>query len=244
MNNQSSTPVEPQEEVINLNSPLTFNNFEMDDIDMGETVNVTILVDTSYSMNIHKDILNDEFQFMIESMQSFHQAPKIFTSIGTFDSKIEVLTGFQPIANVQVHKFDPTGSETKLYDGCREFLKNVIKNQKDAMIAGIQTKNIFFVLTDGADTSSNYDSASDVNKMITHIMKDEQMMGSFGAVLCGIGEPTTFENARQQMGFQKLFVINPNLTAKEMKKEFKEVFGWLSQSVSSVSSAPNAVINF
>ncbi len=30
------------EEVINLNSPLNFNNFNPEDIDMGETVNVTL----------------------------------------------------------------------------------------------------------------------------------------------------------------------------------------------------------
>jgi len=231
-------------EVINLNSPLTFNNFDPDDIDMGETVNVTMLIDNSGSMDSYKDILNDEIRMMITAMQGWHQAPKIFLSIGTFGEKIEVLTGFQPIANVSMKRFNPNENSTKLYDGCKEFLKNVIKQQQDASKAGIQSKSIFFVLTDGADNASNYDSAKEVKKMISYISKDESMMGNFGAVMCGIGNVNTFEHAKDEMGIQKLFTIDPNKNEKEIKKAFKEVFGWLSQSISSASSAPGAVINF
>lgn len=243
MSTTSQTPTSP-EEVLNLNSPLTFNNFHAEDIDMGETVNVTLLIDNSGSMDTHKSILNDEIKLMIETMQGLHQAPKIFLSIGTFGSKINVLTGFQPIANVVVPKFNPDEGSTKLYDGCKEFLKNIIRQQQDAMKSGVQTKNIFFVLTDGVDTDSNYDSASEVKKMIDYVMKDEQTMGSFGAVMCGIGYSSMFQSAMSQMGMQKLFVIDSNKSEKEIKKEFKEVFGWLSQSVSSVSSAPGQSVTF
>jgi uncharacterized protein YegL len=59
-----------------------------------------------------------------------------------------------------------------------------------------------------------------------------------------IGDAISFENAKNEMGIQKLFVIDPNKNEKEMKKEFKEVFGWLSQSVSSVSSAPGQSVVF
>ena len=82
MSTTSQTPTSP-EEVLNLNSPLTFNNFHAEDIDMGETVNVTLLIDNSGSMDTHKSILNDEIKLMIETMQGLHQAPKIFLSIGT-----------------------------------------------------------------------------------------------------------------------------------------------------------------
>ncbi len=203
-----------------------------------------MLIDNSGSMAAFKDILNGEIKLMIEAMQNWHQAPKIFLSIGTFGSKINVLTGFQPVINVSLKVFNPDEGETKLYDGCKEFLKNVIRQQQDAMRAGVQTKNIFFVLTDGADNASNYDSASEVKKMISYVMKDELTMGSFGAVMCGIGDAISFENAKNEMGIQKLFVIDPNKNEKEMKKEFKEVFGWLSQSVSSVSSAPGQSVVF
>lgn len=231
-------------EDLNLNSPLNFNNFQVDDIDMGETVNVTILIDNSGSMSGYKDILNEEINMMIDTWQKWHHAPKIFLSIGTFGSTIEVITGFQPIINVKPHVFNPNESSTKLYDGCKEFLKNIIKQQQDAMKAGIQTKNIFFVLTDGADNDSNYDSANEIKKMISVVLKDEQTMGSFGAVMCGIGEPSVFEKAKDNMGFQKLFTIDPSLTEKENAKRLKEMFGRLSTSVSSASSMPGSLINF
>jgi len=240
MNSQTPNEVE----IINLNSPLNFNNFNPDDIDMGETVNVTMLIDNSNSMEEFKDLLNSEIKLMIETWQKWHHAPKIFLSIGTFGSKIEVITGFQPISNVKIHNFNPNEGSTKLYDGCKEFLKNVIKQQQDSMKAGVQTKNIFFVLTDGADNDSNYDSASEVKKMISYVMKDEQTMGGFGAVMCGIGEQNIFEHDKNEMGFQKLFTIDANLTEKENSKRLKEMFGWLSQSISSASSSPGSLINF
>ncbi len=243
-NQEQQIPTVKTTEEINLNSPLTFNNFNADDIDMGETVNVTILIDKSGSMSIYKDMLNEEIRMMIEGMQKWHQAPKIFLSIGTFGEKIEVVTGFQPILNVKCPHFDPNEGETKLYEACREFLKNIIRQQRDATVAGVQCKNILFVLTDGIDNASSYDAAKEVNKMVTHMLSDEQTMGSFGAVMCGIGDVSSFEQAKNLMGFQKLFVIDSNKTAKEIEKEFRAVFGFLSQSVSSVSSSPGATIHW
>lgn len=235
---ENNTVPTESEEILNLNSPLNFHNFNIEDIDMGETVNVTILIDNSYSMKDYETILNGEINLMVSKFKKIHQAPKIFLSMGTFGQKINILTGFQPIANVNVPVFQPSEGETKLYDGCKEFMINIVKQQQDAMRAGVQTKNLFFIITDGDDNASTYDSASEVKKMITHLMKDEKTAGSFVAMMCGIGERTIFENAQDKMGINKLFVVDPSKSEKEVEKELMNVIGIFSQSISSASTSP------
>ena len=112
------------------------------------------------------------------------------------------------------------------------------------MKAGVKAKNIFAILSDGLDNGSSYNHATDVKKMITHMMKDEHSAGNFGVILCGIGERQGFENAKNEMGIPKLFVIDPTKTEKEVVKEFRNFIGILSQSISSASTAPGTQIVF
>lgn len=226
----------------NLNTHLTFGNFDPSSLNIEETVNITMLIDTSGSMHGNKDELNNQVKLFMEWMQNFHQAPKLFVSIGTFDSKMDVITGFQQVNNVQTPTFNPNGSATMLYASCLDFIKNVINQQQRAMNAGILSKSIFFVITDGADNASTNQDASDVKALIDNLINDEATAGSFMSALVGIGDAATFEHAQKVMGIQKLFVIDPSKGDKENKKAFKEVFGWLSASVSSASTKPGALV--
>jgi uncharacterized protein YegL len=244
MTTASANQTPQAEEVLNLNSPLNFNNFNVEDIDMGETVNITILIDNSGSMSPYRTILNDEINLMVNKFKKIHQAPKIFLSMGTFGSKVNVLTGFQPIANVNVPDFNPNEGETRLFDGCKEFMINIVKQQQDAMRSGVQTKNLFLVITDGVDNASNYDSASEVKKMISHLLTDERTIGSFGAMMCGIGDEQPFKDAQVAMGMQKLFVVDNTKTQKEIEKELIKAIGIFSASISSASSSPGQSVTF
>lgn len=236
---QTPVPV-PQ----NLNTHLKYVNFDPLSVNLEETVNVTLLVDISYSMQDHKDELNEQLKSICEWMQKFHQAHKIFVSIGTFDSKMDVLTGFQNVANVKTPQFNPTGDSTLLYASCLDFVKNVINQQQRAMDAGILSKSIFFVITDGADNASKQSDAKAVKDLISGLTQNEATAGTFMSALVGIGAAPVFERAQKEMGIQKLFVIDPSKGDKENKKAFKEVFGWLSASISSASTQPGALVVF
>lgn len=233
MTTLSQAPAQP----LNLATNFDFANFDPDQIDIEEVVNITLLIDTSGSMQDHKDHLNQKIKEMIEDIKSWHQAPKIFFSIGTFDSKIEVLTGFQPVKDVKIPVFNPLGDSTRLYDACLEFLKNVINQHQGNRKAGVTTKSIFFVLTDGRDNASAGRASTEVKKLIDFMREDESTAGTFGSIMCGIGDKQPFEEAQQFMGIQKLFVTGNG--------DLREVIGFLSQSISSASSTPGGtLVNF
>ncbi len=240
----TNTPV-PQvsKNLPNLNTHLTFGNFDPTNLNMEEVVNITFLIDTSYSMKSHENELNKQIEDFITWMQGFHQKHKLFLSIGKFDVKSEVLTGLQQVNNVAIPHFDANGGSTHLYEACNEFVKNTLSQQQRALNAGILSKSIFFVITDGGDTTGKLQEAAEVKKLINFALTDESTAGTFISTLVGIGDRATFEDAQKEMGIQKLFVIDSNLTEKENKKAFKEVFEWLSDSVSSASTVPGA-INF
>jgi len=236
MNSTTADDKVSQPSLQNLGTNLKFMNYDPSNLDLEETVNVVILIDTSGSMKNNEKTLNEEIDFIVKTCQGWHHAPKIFFSLGRFDSDIEVITGFQPVLNVVSPNFDPQGASTRLYDACLEFLKNAISQQQKALSAGILTKTIFFVITDGADNASASGSAGEVKNLIDFMMKDESSIGTFISILCGIGEPSIFEHAQKEMGIQKLYVDNGD------KKELKNAIGFLSQSISSASSKPGALV--
>lgn len=214
----------------NLNTHLKFGNFDPTNLNIEETVNVTMLIDSSGSMSSYAQELNEDIEKNINEISGWSQAPKIYLSIGTFDSKIEVLNGFQQINNVTPPVFDPRGSSTRLYDASLEFLKNTLAQQEKSLQSGILTKSIFFVLTDGEDNASKGSSAGEVKALMEHINKTESMKGTFQAFLFGLGDKSTFESAANEMG---LALYNGDL---------KKAFAILSASVKSYSTKKGPVI--
>lgn len=225
-----------------LNTHMTFGNFDITNAEVEEVVNAIFLADTSISMEDYKDELNAQIKFCVEKIQSFHQKDIIYLSTGRFDHEIEVLTGFQPVEHVKSPKFNPKGTSTRLYDATLEFLRNAINCQRKAASVGIITKTILFVMTDGKDNDSHPDAANEIKSLLNEIKNDEGLSGSFMTALCGIGEPAGFKAAQKAMGFQKLFVVDPNQSEDENKEALRKVFGWFSSSISSASTNKGALI--
>ena len=230
----------------NLNTHLSFGNFDPSNMDMEEVVNTILLIDTSGSMSDHIDELNQQFAEIVKSMKDMSQSHKIFCSLGRFDSDIEVLTGFQQVHNVTVMPVQANGSRTRLYDACLEFIKNAVSQQQRALNAGILTKTVFGVITDGEDNASSVHSAPEIKNILNFINSDEATMNTFTSALVGIGERQTFEHAKDEMGIKNLFVFDANLSPKELRNQIKKDFfdGWFSASVSSASTVPGALVKF
>lgn len=234
-----------------LNTHLKFGNVDVTNLDLEEVVNITFLLDTSGSMNqeLHGsskkviDEANEQVMSFVKWMQEWKQRDKLFLSTGRFDSDIEPLSGLQQVNNVLWKPLPANGGSTHLYEACFEFLKNMLNQQQQALQAGILSKSIFFVITDGGDTTGKVSVAADVKRLIDYVNSDESLIGTFVSALVGVGEDSSiFEDAKDKMGFQKLFVIDPGKSEKQNKASFKEVFGWLSASVSSASTVPGALV--
>lgn len=216
-----------------INFDVDFANYNPMDVETDETINAVFVVDASYSIKSYVKQLNAAFNDFVQSMQKSHVADRLFVSIVAFHSQVKVLTGFQPIASIQKMDFAKhIGGATALYDACLVGLHNALDYRQNLENSGVDTKTLFFVITDGEDNSSNNNPTLVKNKML-EIQQDEHSAFSFTSILFGVGNQANFSQAQQQMGIQHLAQVGT--TGDDMKK----MIGFISQSISSTAAGQN-----
>ena len=217
---------------------LNFGNFNPDDIEVDETINAVFIVDTSYSVDSYIQELNYAFNDFVETMQKSHIADKLFVSIIEFDVKVKVVSGFQPIAHITKQDFSKNlGGATSLYDAVLKGFDNAIAYRKNLENSGVETKTLLFVITDGGDNNSK-NPAHTVKTKISALKTDERSAFTFTSILFGVGTYSEFEKAQKDMGIDHLATIGNS------GGDIKKMIGFISQSISSVSSGaamPNPV---
>lgn len=230
---------ETDDEIQGLGIGLKFNNFKIEDVDVEEAINITIVLDNSGSIGDCIDELNSNVQDMIAEFQRSHHAPKIFVQIVKFGSEIEVVNGFQPIGQLKQHTFNANMGTTRLYDAVHESLVNALNYANSLESSGVLTKTFVYVITDGDDTDSARDTAPKIKALIDDIKKDERKSGNFISILFGIGSTGSFQHAKDLMGFQQMYQVGTSAT------EIRKMIGIISASVSSATAAgPGAAVNF
>lgn len=228
-----------QDEIQGLGLGLDFNNFKVEDVDVEEAINMTIVLDNSGSIYDCIDELNKNVQDMIDVFQKSHHAPKIFVQIIKFGSKIEVVNGFQPIGQLKSHTFEANMGSTRLYDSVHEALVNAMNYSNSLEASGVLTKTFVYVITDGDDTDSKRDTADKIKALIDGIRKDERKSSNFLSILFGIGSTGSFQDAKDAMGFQQLYQVGTSAA------EIRKMIGIISASVSSATAAgTGAAVNF
>jgi len=214
------------------------NNYNPNDVEVAETINVVVVIDTSGSVSSYAGDLSKAFNEFISRMSKSHAAPQLFVSQIEFNSAVTVTSGFRPITEIQPIDLGPrVGGMTAMYDACKAGLKNALDYRKDLENAGVNCKTLFFVMTDGEDNASS-SNPSEVKDMIDNLLKEERNFFSFESILFGIGDAVSFEAAQQGMGIKHLAKVGT--TADEIRK----MINFISSSVTSVStgqgfSAPN-----
>lgn len=212
-------------------------NFNPEDVEVEETINVQFVIDVSGSVSGYVKDLNAGLNEFVQRMQNSHVADKLFVSIVEFNDKIKVRSGYQPISQVPVIDFTSSiRGTTALYDGTKLALENALSYREGLENAGVNCKTLVFVLTDGEDNQST-NGPSAVKSIIDGLLTDERNFASFETILFGINknEEATFNRAASDMGIKNVVTIDN--TADEIKK----LINFISSSVSSASGNGNAI---
>lgn len=224
------TTIFENDNFVDVDFNFDFGNFNPDDIQVDETINAVFVIDTSYSVESYIHELNFAFNDFVEAMQKSHVADKLFVSIIEFDAKVKVKTGFQPVANVKHCDFSKhLGGATSLYDATLQGLESAVNYRKILENSGVETKTLLFVITDGEDNNSK-NPPHLVKNLIEKLKSEERSAFSFSSILFGVGNYANFDFARKEMGIEHLAKIGS--TGQDIKK----MIGFISQSISSMSS--------
>ena len=209
---------------------LDFHNFDPEEIQTEQTINIVLVVDVSPSIQGYEDELNAGLNEFYETMQKSHVAEQIMVSTLTFNEKVKVVNGFQPILNINQADFHGHGCATALYDGTLAGLQNALKYRDDLKQSGVQVKTLLFVITDGMDNNSSNPPYM-VKEIIGDLMKDEANMFTFDSILFGVGQDDHyFTEAKEEMGIQHIATVGT--TGPEIRK----MINIISSSVSQVSN--------
>lgn len=210
-----------------------FGNYNPNDVQVEETINVVFLVDTSGSVNKYAVDLNNAFNEFVDRMQKSHAADKIFVSMIEFNNEINVVHGFKPMAEVQHIDITPRiKGTTALYKATDVALQNALDYRESLENAGVNSKTLLFILTDGQNNEDG-DPAVVKNKIAT-LLQEERNIASFNSILFGIGnEPAEFEAAQKDMGIECLATVGH--TADEIRK----MITFISSSITTVSTGGN-----
>lgn len=217
-----------------MNYDLNFGNFNPDDIQLDETINVVFVVDTSASVRKYSNELTQAFREFVREMRKSHVAPRLFMSRIEFGHEVKVVSGFQPINNVDPDTIDfiVDGRRTLLFKAVDKALTNALDYRENLRNSGVKTKTLVFVITDGDDNddSKSKIDPSKIAERLSKMKDNEDDAYSFTTVLFGVGDHDGFEKAQKAMGIEHLAKVG------DTGKDIRKMIGIISMSVSSVSS--------
>lgn len=211
---------------------------------MTSTVIMFIVVnDVSPSIHSYEDTMNTVARdVFIQDLKNSHRKNDIVVKAITFCEKVEHKSGFMPILNVPDDYFDVKnqGRGTALYDAVSQALEHAISYRKDLEDQGIEVRTAIFISTDGEDNASDRSSLTKIKTMVEELRRNEAWANSFTINMLGVGNPSYFEDACDQMTLDhKKCLVTVGNSAGEIRKQM----GVVSQSVSS-SSGTAATVNF
>lgn len=221
-----------EQETFQTTMGINFTNFDVNNIQEAETINVVFVIDKSSSTNRFINDLNNTLNEFLHEFQRSHVASKMLLSVIEFNDKVDVVSAFQPISDVKDFDIKPYGC-TNLYGAVLAGLENAVQYRKDLENNGISVKTLVFVITDG---ESNEGIGPElVKQKIDEIYQDESNCFSFTVMMFGLGDEANFDEAREKMGIKPEMLGKLGATAKDLRK----MVSFISSSVSSSASGQN-----
>lgn len=221
-----------EQETFQTTMGINFTNFDVNNIQEAETINVVFVIDKSSSVNSYVNDLNNTLNDFLHEFQRSHVASKMLLSVIEFNSKVDVVSAFQPISDVKDFDIKPYGC-TNLYGATLAGLENAVQYRKDLENNGISVKTLVFVITDGQDNEGVDPKL--VKQKMDEIYQDESNCFSFTVMMFGLGDEADFDDAREKMGIKPEMLGKLGATAKDLRK----MVSFISSSVSSSASGQN-----
>lgn len=221
-----------EQETFQTTMGINFTNFDVNNIQEAETINVVFVIDKSSSTNRFINDLNNTLNEFLHEFQRSHVASKMLISVIEFNDKIDVVSAFQPISDLKDFNVQPYGC-TNLYGAVLAGLENAVQYRKDLENNGISVKTLVFIITDGEDNEGVDPSL--VKQKIDEIYQDESNCFSFTVMMFGLGDEANFDEAREKMGIKPEMLGKLGATAKDLRK----MVSFISSSVSSSANGQN-----
>lgn len=210
-----------------------------------EATIVAFVIDKSGSMTEATDAVVEAVNESIEAMAETKQAAVITLSLIAFNERVEVVLANQPVANkpkIGRADYQPSG-QTALYDAVFDAITGAVAYEEQLLQAGLTTKVILCVFSDGADNSSHRASGTKIRDLVAKINRENWILAFVGFKTYEADRGTDYRLIAEGMGFLALLEINLTGGTYERRHTIRQTFRLVSQSVirkSQTAIDPNA----
>ena len=193
---------------------------QVDDLNTDDVTLLVVIMDQSGSMGSVKNDVIDSFNQMTRALADSKASDSILMSAWTFDNNPNLLFGYTPIDSVKdisSQEYSPRGA-TALYDAVLDGFTGIVAYGQNLRNAGIRTRSIVCVITDGGDNVSGA-TASAVKTVSDDLVRQEMYTLAF----VGLGNEAHFKQIADKMGFNN--VLTTGNTASEIRRTLNLISG-------------------
>lgn len=213
---------------------------QIDELNTDDVTLVALILDESSSMeNVRNDVI-DAFNTMTRALADSKSRDSILLSAWKFSDESRLLFNYTPIEQVKdltLAQYAPNGM-TALYDATLDGITGAVGYGQDLRNAGIRTRSIIVVLSDGGDNSSRT-TAANIRAVSEDLIKQEIYTLAF----IGLGDEAYFSGIASGMGFPE--VITSANTGSEIRKALHLVSGSVIRaSQNQINSGSNSFFSF
>ena len=194
-----------------------------------EATIVIFVVDKSGSMSGVEDQVEASLKESVKAMEESKQAQALTLTLYYFDEVVNLEFANRPVEEIIPSDISyRAGNMTALYDATLDALTGALGYEEMLLNAGVSTKVILVVFSDGDDNSSRHGAFSDVKKITDEIRKRENWILAFVGFKTG---PVDYNEVAKEMGFPTVKVIDLNKGEYGIRHAIRETFRLVSKSV-------------
>jgi len=190
-----------------------------DDVPASEVVLVTQMPDDSGSIQHGKNaqLVRDGHNQVLDALLTSKQRDSILAHTRYLNG--QVLFPYRPLqqaVRMDAKNYDPQLG-TPLYDQTMVLLGTVLAKTQEFADAGVQSRSVTLLLTDGGDCGSTRFRARDVRRLVKDLLRAETHV----VAAMGLDDGTTdFRAVFREMGIEDRWILTPGASAAEVRAAF------------------------
>lgn len=194
----------------------------VDDVPVSEVFLLTLLIDDSGSIRQAKNeqLVIDGTNAILAALKSSNQESGILVHTRYLNGT--VLCPYTPVAQVAPldrKSYQATGS-TPLYDESVAILGTVLAKTRELADAGVPSRSVTVIVTDGGDCTSQRHDARAVKAIVTDMLKQESHI----VAAVGLDDGSTdFRRVFHQLGIEDAWILTPGSSPSEIRAAFRVI---------------------
>lgn len=192
----------------------------VDDVQASEVVLVTMMPDDSGSIRFASNAqsVRDGHNLVLDALASCKQKDGILAHTRYLNG--DVLYPYvllDQAVKMTSKNYDPNGG-TPLYDQSIVLLGTVLAKAREFADAGVASRTVTLLITDGSDQHSLLATAKDVRAIVEDMRKAETHIVAGMGIYDG---QTDFKRVFREMGIEDKWILQPGNSAQEVRRAFQ-----------------------